>query len=200
MQKPIPVPSILETQQLPDFDYLGLDRIIVPITADDFNAAVANITAAKLVGFDTESSPVFEKGATSDGPHIVQFACKQQTYIFQLCNPQSHNPLLYVLASDEIKKVGFDLASDRKLLRNRYGILVEGLIDICPLFKKQGYRNTVGVRAAVAIVFAQKFQKSRQVTMSNWRSPTLSSRQLLYAGNDAFAALQVYLQLHNAAK
>lgn len=133
------IPTILETRQLPDFNYLELDKIIVPVTADDFAAAILHITSAKVVGFDTESRPTFEKGTVSDGPHVVQL-------------------------------------------------------------KKQGYRNTVGIRAAVAIVFNEQFHKSKHVTMSNWSCPTLSNNQLLYAANDAFAALRVYLQLLNNPK
>lgn len=196
-----PIPTILETRQLPDFTYQGLESIIVPVTAADFADAVSHITSAKLVGFDTESRPTFAKGEVSDGPHVVQFACETQTYIFQLCNLDSHNPLLYLLAAEDVKKIGFDFASDRKLLIKKFGILPRGLIDLCPVFKKQGYRGTVGIRAAVAIVFNESFHKSKNVTMSNWSNPILSSQQLLYAANDAFAALRVYLQLlHNTRK
>jgi ribonuclease D len=191
------IPTILETKQLPDFNYLGFDKIIVPVTADDFEAAVLHITSAKLVGFDTESRPTFEKGKVSDGPHVVQFASESQAYIFQLCNPESHNPLLYLLAAEDIKKVGFDLGSDRKLLLKKFGMLPRGLVDLRPVFKRQGYRNTVGIRAAVAIVFNEQFHKFKKATMSNWGSPILSNNQLIYAANDAYAALRVYLQLLN---
>ncbi len=189
------IPSVLETKQLPDFSCLGLDNIIVPETADDFAAAILHITSAKFVGFDTESRPTFEKGKISDGPHVVQFASESQAYIFQLCNPESHNPLLYLLATEDVKKIGFDLGSDRKLLLKKFGILPRGLVDLRPVFKRQGYRNTVGIRAAVAIVFNEQFHKSKHVTMSDWSSPILSSNQLLYAANDAYAALRVYLKL-----
>jgi ribonuclease D len=152
------------------------------------------------VGFDTESRPTFEKGQVSDGPHVVQFASESQAYIFQLCNPESHNPLLYLLTAENLKKIGFDLGSDRKLLLKKFGILPRGLIDLRSLFKKQGYRSTVGIRAAVAIVFNEQFHKSKNVTMSNWGSESLSSHQLIYAANDAYAALRVYLQLLNSSE
>ena len=190
-----PIPTILETKQLPPFSYLGLDKITVPVTAGDFEAAVIDIKLSKVVGFDTESKPVFEKGAVNDGPHIVQFSSESRAYIFQLDNPESHNPLLYLLAAEDIKKIGFDLASDRKLLLKKFGVSPRGFVDLCPVFKRRGYRSTVGVRAAVAIVFNEQFHKSKHVTMSNWGSTILSSNQLLYAANDAFAALRVYLKL-----
>jgi len=190
-----PIPTILETKQLLPFSYLGLDKITVPVTAGDFEAAVIDIKLSKVVGFDTESKPVFEKGAVNDGPHIVQFSSESRAYIFQLNNPDSHNPLLYLLAAEDIKKIGFDLASDRKLLLKKFGVSPRGFMDLCPVFKRKGYRSTVGIRAAVAIVFNEQFHKSKHVTMSNWGSTILSSNQLLYAANDAFAALRVYLKL-----
>lgn len=189
------IPTILETKQLPPFSYLQLDNITVPITAGDFEAAVIDIKSAKVVGFDTESKPVFEKGAVNDGPHIVQFSSESRAYIFQLSNPESHNPLLYLLAAEDIKKIGFDLASDRKLLLKKFGVSPRGFVDLCPVFKRKGYRSTVGIRAAVAIVFNEQFHKSKHATMSNWGNSKLSDSQLMYAANDAFAALRVYSAL-----
>jgi ribonuclease D len=192
------IPSLVETKQLPAFSYLGLENIITPLTAEDFSAAVAHLMSAKFVGFDTESRPTFTKGELSDGPQVVQFASEHRAYIFQLCNPESHNPLLYLLAAENLKKIGFDLGSDRKLLLKKFGILPGGLVDLRQLFKRQGYRDTVGIRAAVAIVFNQHFHKAKHVTMSNWGSALLTSHQLRYAANDAYAALRVYLELFNS--
>lgn len=189
------IPTKLETMQLPHFNYLKLDKIIVPATARDFEEAVKYIRSASLVGFDTESKPVFEKGAVNEGPHIVQFSCQDKAYIFQLSNPECHNPLLYLLTAHEIKKVGFDLASDRKLLLKKFCVTPRGFVDLCPIFKRRGYRNTVGVRAAVAIMFNEQFNKTKHITMSNWSASKLSENQLEYAANDAFAALRVYLKL-----
>jgi ribonuclease D len=48
------------------------------------------------------------------------------------------------------------------------------------------------VRAAVGIALGQRFHKSKKLTTSSWGSARLSPGQLLYAANDAFAALKVY--------
>ena len=142
---------------------------------------------------------ILEKGAANHGPHVVQFSTEHTAYIFQLDNPESHNPLLYLLAAENIKKIGFDLTSDRKLLLRKFGVLPRGFVDLCRIFKRMGYRSTVGLRAAVAIVFNEQFHKSKHATMSNWGSPILSDSQLIYAANDAFAALRVYLSLSKDA-
>ncbi|HOY21694.1 MAG TPA: 3'-5' exonuclease [Cellvibrio sp.] len=194
------IPTILETKQLPHFAYLERDKITVPVTAEDFDTAVKQIKAAKLVGFDTESKPVFEKGAVNGGPHVVQFATQDRAYIFQLSNVERHNPLVYLLAADDIKKVGFDLASDRKLLLKKFGVSPRSFVDLCPMFKRRGYRNTVGVRAAVAILFNQQFYKSKHTTMSDWSNPLLSETQISCAANDAYGALCVYFKILSDAE
>jgi len=40
-------------------------------------------------------------------------------------------------------------------------------------------------------VLQRSFRKSKRVTTSNWAAEELTRAQLLYAANDAFAALQV---------
>ena len=60
------------------------------------------------------------------------------------------------------------------------------------LFAQRGHGRQVGVKVAVAIVFKQRFRKSKRAATSNWREQHLSRQQILYAANDAYAALRVY--------
>ena len=59
-------------------------------------------------------------------------------------------------------------------------------------FRAQGYRKDMGVKGAVAVLFQQRFQKSKKAATSNWASERLSESQLLYAANDAYAAFRVW--------
>ncbi|HXE50099.1 MAG TPA: 3'-5' exonuclease domain-containing protein 2, partial [Ramlibacter sp.] len=45
---------------------------------------------------------------------------------------------------------------------------------------------------AVAVLFNRRFIKSRKATTSNWANPRLTEAQLIYAANDAYAALRVF--------
>jgi ribonuclease D len=40
--------------------------------------------------------------------------------------------------------------------------------------------------------FNRKLLKSKSITTSNWAARELTERQLLYAANDAYAALRVF--------
>ena len=52
---------------------------------------------------------------------------------------------------------------------------------------------------AVAVLFNQRFQKSKKAATSNWANVRLSEAQLIYAANDAYAALRVFESLSREA-
>jgi hypothetical protein len=189
-------PNKAETALLEPFDVLPLDRILVPSTEKEFASAVAEIKASKIVGFDSESKPVFVKGRVSEGPHIVQFATLDKAFIFQVHRSECHQYLVEMFQSEEVLKVGFGLKSDRGQIHKKFGVSLKSVLDLNSVFRKDGYRGATGVRAAVAIVFNKKFHKSKNVTTSNWALPQLTSRQLIYAANDAYAALRVLSALN----
>ena len=188
-------PSKAETAELELFVGLPLAQILVPVTDAEFAAAAAEILACGVVGFDTESKPTFAAGEASEGPHIVQFATQDKAFIFQLHRPECRPHLVALLQSERLLKVGFGLQSDRGQIQHKLGVRMGAVLDLNSVFSARGYRGSMGVRAAVGVVFEQRFHKSKKVTTSNWALPQLSPRQLLYAANDAFAALRVLTAL-----
>lgn len=186
-----PVPSKDEIALLPPFSGLALARIHVPISREEFVAAAAEIEAAGIVGFDTESKPTFAVGEVSEGPHLVQFALHDKAYLFQMHRTEGHPFLVELLRSEHIVKVGFGLRSDSKHIRAKLGVELGGTVDLNAVFSADGYHKEMGVRAAVGLVLNRRFAKSRKVTTSNWSQPELTPQQMLYAANDAYAALKV---------
>jgi ribonuclease D len=184
-------PSKDEIALLEPFVGLTLAHIHVPASRDEFAAATAKIKAAGTVGFDTESKPTFVTGDVSEGPHVVQFALHDRAYLFQLHQAAGHPFLLDLLQSEQLLKVGFGLKSDRGHIRTRLGVHFGGVVDLNTVFSMDGYHREMGVRAAVGLVLKQRFAKSRHVTTSNWSQPQLTPQQMLYAANDAYAALKV---------
>jgi ribonuclease D len=185
------VPTKDELAVLPPFQGLTLAQIEVPATRAQFEAAARDILAAGVVGFDTESKPTFVPGEVSTGPHVLQFALESRAYVFQIHHADSHELLIDLLHSTALVKVGFGLSSDRGQIQARLGKPLRAVLDLNTLFRRDGYRSAMGVRGAVGLLFGQRFQKSKKVTTSNWALPQLSGSQLLYAANDAWAALRV---------
>ena len=60
------------------------------------------------------------------------------------------------------------------------------------VFRQRGYRKDMGVRGAVAVLFNRRFIKSKKAATSNWANARLTEAQLVYAANDAWAALRVF--------
>jgi ribonuclease D len=184
-------PTRSEIALMEPFVGLPLARIHVPQSLEEFAAAAAVIKAAGIVGFDTESKPTFAVGEVSDGPHLVQFALTDMAYLFQIHRIEGLPFLMELLQSEQLIKVGFDLKSDSRHSYARWGIKLGGVVDLNTVFSMNGYQKHIGVRVAVGLVFKQRFSKSRKVTTSNWSQHQLTPQQLLYAANDAYAALKV---------
>ncbi len=184
-------PTKTEIALLEPFVGLTLEHIHVPASSAEFAIATAEIKAAGMVGFDTESKPTFVTGDASEGPHLVQFALLDRAYLFQLHQIEGHPFLVELLQSAQLIKVGFGLKSDRSHIFAKLGIKLSGVVDLNTVFSMDGYRKEMGVRNAVGLMFNQRFAKSRKVTTSNWAQLQLTSQQMLYAANDAYAALKV---------
>lgn len=184
-------PSKAETGLLEPFRGLSLECIHLPKTPEALEQAGQEIMASGLAGFDTESKPTFSVGEKSRGPHVVQFALRNKAFIFQLHLPDCRDLVSDLLQSEGVLKVGFGLKNDRGQIQSRLGVPLRAVLDLDHVFRKQGYIRQIGVRAAVGAVLKQSFPKSKRVTTSNWAAADLTPRQLLYAANDAFAALRV---------
>lgn len=185
------VPSREEIALLDVFDGLTMRDIEVVATAQQAEAALAAVGALRVVGFDTESKPTFLKNEVSGGPHVVQFSSLDKAWVFQLHDPDCRAAAAHLIASSALTKVGFGLAGDRTQIRHTLGIEPQAVVDLDTVFRRRGFRNSVGVKGAVAMVFGQRFVKSRKQTTSNWAAKHLSEAQVCYAANDAYAALRV---------
>ena len=97
-----------------------------------------------------------------------------------------------LLQARQVVKAGFGLGDDRRRIMGKLGIDPQGVLDLNTVFRERGYRKDMGVRGAVAVMFDRRFIKSKKASTSNWANPHLSDAQLIYAANDAYAALRVF--------
>ncbi len=177
---------------LPPFERLGLDRITLVNTGKQASLAHDALVSARAWGFDTESKPTFRVGEQSDGPHVLQLATRERAWVFQLHEPECRAVAADLLARAGIHKAGFGLGDDRKRIIHKLGVEPAGILELNAVFRAQGYRKDMGVKGAVAVLFNQRFQKSKKAATSNWANERLSEAQLVYAANDAYAAICVW--------
>ena len=185
-------PTKEELAQLEPLDRLGLDHIVVVSTRRQADLAFQALETATVLGFDTESKPTFLRDQVSEGPHVVQFSTLHQAYVFQLHDAGCCDIVSALLVSERIIKVGFGLAGDHVQIMRTLGVHPQKVLDLNVVFREKGYMKELGVRGAVAVVFNRRFLKSRKATTSNWANRQLSESQIIYAANDAWAAIQVF--------
>ncbi len=177
---------------LPPFERLGLDRITLVTTGKQAQLAHDALVSARAWGFDTESKPTFKVGEASDGPHVLQLSTGERAWVFQLHEPECRAVAADLLALGGIAKAGFGLGDDRKRIIQKLGVEPAGVLELNTIFRAQGYRKEMGVKGAVAVLFNQRFQKSKKAATSNWANLRLTESQLIYAANDAYAAFRVW--------
>ena len=182
----------LAAAELPDYAGIALADVVLVTSAQLAAEAFAVLTAVAVIGFDTESKPTFVKGEVSTGPHLIQLATETRAYLFPLAQWPSAHELKAILESERLLKVGFGLGNDRSALKSRLGIALNNVLDLGEVLRGHGHRGTVGAKVAVAHFFGERLHKSKRVGTSNWATPRLTERQILYAANDAHVALRVY--------
>jgi ribonuclease D len=192
-------PNKAEIAELEPFEGLGLERILVITNQAQAAQALAELQLASQVGFDTESKPTFFKGQKSEGPHVLQFSTTAKAYVFLSHIEETHPVIIELLRATHITKIGFGLSGDLHQIFNRFGLRPESIVDLDRSFRKLGYRNAVGAKSAIAMFFNQKLLKSKSVTTSNWAAKQLTERQIIYAANDAYAAIMVFHAMEKQA-
>ncbi len=192
MQTHKPTPDKEAIALLDPFDRLGLDRIALVSSAAQARDAYDVLVTQKAWGFDTESKPTFRVGETSEGPHVLQLATPERAWVFQLHDLACRAVVAELLALPRIVKAGFGLGDDRKRILTKLGVEPVGVLELNTVFQERGYRKDMGVKGAVAVMFNRRFIKSKKAATSNWANPRLTESQLVYAANDAYAAIRVF--------
>jgi ribonuclease D len=192
MNDTLPSPGKEQIALLEPFERLGLNQITLVSNAAQADQAIAILAKQSALGFDTESKPTFARDEVSTGPHIVQLSTVDHAWVFQLHEPECSRKVAQFLAQHTAAKVGFGLGDDVRRITAKLGVVAHNVIDLNDIFRRQGYRKDMGVKAAVALLFNKRFLKSKKAATSNWANPRLTEAQITYAANDAYAAMRVF--------
>ena len=189
------LPSKEQIQALPVFQNLPMQQIHLIHNLEQCLALEQELKSCALLGFDTESKPTFAKGEVSTGPHLIQLASHDSTYLFQI-NPEILEFLKPVFESRDQIKVGFGLKNDAHLFRKK-GIELNSVIELSKCFSAFGFPNPMGLKNAMALLFQVNFPKSKKISTSNWARKTLTPAQIQYAAADAYAPVLVFEELYH---
>lgn len=192
------VPSKDAIKELPHYD-TSSRRAVTINNAKALRQAALELSSAKVIGFDTETKPNFEKGQTPNPIALLQLATDKVCFMIQPL--QLHNkisdmePIRALLEREDIVKVGAGLKADKKLLKREFDVQLKGVVDLVSAFNALGHKNDMGVKTMIAMLSGQQLQKSKRLSRSNWACQTLTAEQCQYASDDAFAPLDSYNSL-----
>jgi ribonuclease D len=190
--EPNPSPETAAAIELPLYQGIALADVVLVESPAAAAEACRALLAHAVLGFDTEAKPTFAKGEISTGPHLIQLATEDRVYLFPVRPQMDYSGLKQILESRQILKAGFGLGSDLAQLRARLGIEAQGILDLSRALPGEKPKQAMGAKTAVARYLGRRMQKSKRTTTSNWAHPRLTERQMLYAADDAQAALRVY--------
>ncbi len=180
-----------EINELP----LGAFEGKVHVVTEEAKAAKAIIEISKhtLVGFDTETKPVFVRGH-SNKVSLMQVAIPEKVYLFRLNHTGLTPPIIDFLENKNIIKAGVALRDDIKALQKLHPYTPAGFVDLAALRKHSGL-EVESVKKLTALLLGFRISKGAQT--SNWETETLHEKQISYAATDAWVCLEIYKKLVN---
>lgn len=163
--------------------------ITVVDTPELARVALRELSRARVVGFDTETRPSFQKGRMFNVA-LMQLSTDDHCYLFRLNMLGISEHLRHFLEDPEIIKIGLSVHDDfsvmRRLVRDLYP---QGFIDLQE-YVKYFHINDISLQKIFAIVYGMKISKNQRLT--NWEAPELTEPQQKYAAIDAWACLKLY--------
>jgi ribonuclease D len=159
-------------------------------------AAIKVLKHETLLGFDTETKPVFVRGV-SHPPALIQLCGKHEAYVFQLNQLNGLDGMTEILSDPDICKAGVAIRDDLKKLVAHELFQPAGFVEIADLCKPLGLKQT-GLRALAGLLLGIRISKREQ--RSNWARPQLSPSQITYAATDAWISREIYIRLEKLVR
>lgn len=180
-----------EVADLPIRRYQG-DVLLVD-TAQDREKAMDDILHERVVGFDTETRPAFQKGQ-SYLPCLAQVATARSVYLFRLAQMDFSAELVSLLEAPRVVKSGVAIAADLRQLKALYAFEGQRVVDPGVIAKRHGHSQT-GLRNLAAYFLGIRIPKGNRT--SNWAAKRLNPAQIMYAATDAWACRELFLRFED---
>lgn len=183
-----------EVNQMPVVIFEG--KITLVDDLSKIQPAIEELRKSAVVGIDTETKPSFTRG-THHKVSLVQISTLEHCFLFRLNKINFPASLAEFLADEKIKKIGLSLRDDFSGLNKQHAFKPANSVDIQTIIQGYGILE-LSLQKIYAILFGKKISKSQRLT--NWENPELTEQQQRYAATDAWASLQIYLQLMEEKK
>ena len=185
-----------EIEKLPLVSFPGEIQVISK-PGWDFTKALLYLRRQKVIGFDTESRPVFTPGQRNNGVALLQLSGPDKAYLFRVQKLGMRKRLCAILANPGIIKVGAASHDDVRGLQRYCDFREQGFVDLQKIAWEWGIKEK-SVKKMSAIILGVKISKKEQ--LSNWEAETLNEGQCRYAATDAWICREMYLKLTQSEK
>ena len=185
-----------EIEKLPLGTFPG-DIKVIDKPGLEYDKAILYLRCQRVLGFDTESRPVFAPGQRNNGVALLQLSGPRKAYLFRVQTLGMRRSLCGILSSSKIIKVGAASPDDVRGLQRLNGFKPSGFVDLQKIAWEWGIRDK-SVKKLAANILGCRISKAQQ--LSNWEAPTLSEAQCRYAATDAWVCREMYLKLLESEK
>ena len=195
------IPGLIKNKRFPE--RLGKEHIkTLPVCTFDgkihliteikeVGDSIKTLRKYRVLGFDTETRPVFRKGVQHN-VSLLQLSTPKEAFLFRLNHLGFPNELVAILEDSDILKVGVAILDDVRGLQKLSNFKADGFVELADIAGDLGI-VTCGLRNLAAIFLGVRIIKKAQLT--NWERPVINSKQSLYAATDAWICLEMYLFL-----
>jgi ribonuclease D len=171
-------------------------KVVVVDDARNLVKTFAEINHHKVVGFDTETKPVFVRGHQNKVA-LMQVALPEKVFLIRINHTGLQGEIIQFLENEHISKAGVALRDDIKALQRLKPFEPKGIVELADLAKKAGL-EIEGVKKLAGLLLG--FRISKSVQTSNWEAPALNEKQVSYAATDAWVCLQIHKKLGVAVR
>ena len=171
---------------------------VIDSLGEAFGKAINYLRHQKIIGFDTETRPVFSPDQHTTGTALLQLSGAEKAFLFRIkLMGGIPRRLCAILANPNIIKVGAAIHDDVRGLQKFAGFKPQNFVDLQRIVWEYGIREK-SVKKMTAIILGFKISKAQQ--LSNWEAEKLSESQQRYAATDAWVCREMYLRLQQAEK
>lgn len=163
----------------------------------EYLKAIAYLRSQKVIGFDTETRPVFSPGQHHNHVALLQLSGAENAYLFRVGLLGMRKMLCKLMSDPRIVKVGAAVHDDVRGLQYYQRFKADGFVDLQKIAYEWGIRDK-SVKKMAANILGVRISKSQQ--LSNWEAEELSAAQQMYAATDAWICREMYLKLLKSEK
>ena len=180
-----------EIEKLPLMQFDGPIEVITS-PGPQYDKAIRHLSQCRMIGFDTETKPVFQPHAHHNPTALLQLSSDERSFLFRLSSLGLPDDLAEILASESITKIGAAVYDDIRGLQYYNRFEARRFMDLQHFAEHYGIKDK-SVKKLSAIILGVKISKAQQC--SNWEAVELNDAQKAYAATDAWICLKMYKAL-----